>query len=150
MLGKNNLNPGDDPRMNIHIFLPIYQKYNYPLCKNDMICSPLCRILFPEIFDLFLEISGPVLRESSVHISEAHEIRKIFPTCDRFKSVFITGVPFRELFTILYDGVEMLMDAMFIPEGSDRVDIRDSHRPSDVTSLRDEISSLHRRNAESI
>ncbi|WP_048067410.1 hypothetical protein [Methanospirillum hungatei] len=64
--------------------------------------------------------------------------------------MFITGVPFRELFTILYDGVEMLMDAMFIPEGSDRVDIRDSHRPSDVTSLRDEISSLHRRNAESI
>ena len=30
--------------------------------------------------------------------------------------MFITGVPIHELFTILYDGVEMLMDAMFIPE----------------------------------
>jgi PAS domain S-box-containing protein len=85
------------------------------------------------------------------HISEAHEIRKIFPTCDRFKSVFITGVPIHELFPIEYDGVEMLMDAMFIPE-KDQTGLISAILIvlRNVTSLRDEISSLQHRNAESI
>ncbi|MDX8549865.1 PAS domain S-box protein [Methanospirillum sp. J.3.6.1-F.2.7.3] len=81
-----------------------------------------------------------------VHISEAQEIRKIFPTCDRFKSVFLSGIPLHELFTITHDGVEMLMDAMFIPEKDNAglisailIVLRN------VTSLRDEIYSLQHR-----
>lgn len=85
------------------------------------------------------------------HISEAHEIRKIFPTCDRFKSVFITGVPIHELFTIQYEGVEMLMDAMFIPE-KDQAGLISAILIvlRNVTSLLDEISSLQLRPAGSI
>jgi len=85
------------------------------------------------------------------HISEAHEIRKIFPTCDRFKSVFITGIPIHELFTIQYEGVEMLMDAMFIPE-KDQAGLISAILIvlRNVTSLLDEISSLQLRPAGSI
>ncbi|MBP9008915.1 MAG: hypothetical protein KBG16_09680 [Methanospirillum sp.] len=64
--------------------------------------------------------------------------------------MFITGVPIHELFTILYDGVEMLMDAMFIPEKETGLISAILIVLRNVTSLRDEISSLHRRNAESI
>lgn len=82
------------------------------------------------------------------HINEAHGIRRIFPSCDQFKSVFITGVPLHELFTISHEGVEMLMDATFIPE-------KDANGLisailivlKNVTSLRDEINNLENRKA---
>ena len=67
------------------------------------------------------------------HISQVPEIRQIFPSCDQFKSVFISGV---------------LMDAMFIPEkdgggliSAILIVLRN------VTSLRDDINSLHMRTA---
>jgi len=82
------------------------------------------------------------------HISQVPEIRQIFPSCDQFKSVFISGVPIHELFTIQHEGIEMLMDAMFIPEkdgcgliSAILIVLRN------VTSLRDDINSLHMRTA---
>jgi len=82
------------------------------------------------------------------HISEVPEIRQIFPSCDRFKSVFISGMPVHELFSIQYEGVEMLMDAMFIPE-KDKSGLISAILIvlRNVTSLRDEISSLQLRTA---
>ncbi len=83
------------------------------------------------------------------HISEVHEIRKIFPSCDRFKSVFITGVPLHDLFTIQNDGMEILMDAMFIPE-KDQAGLISAILIvlRDVTAIRDEISRMQHRTAE--
>ncbi|NLV26299.1 MAG: PAS domain S-box protein [Methanomicrobiales archaeon] len=85
------------------------------------------------------------------HINEADGIRRIFPTCDRFKSVFISGVPVHELFAISHEGVEMVMDAMFIPEKDPSglisailIVLRN------VTTLRDEINHLHLQSVSSI
>ena len=60
-------------------------------------------------------------------------------------------IPIHELFTIQYDGVEMLMDAMFIPE-KDQAGLISAILIvlRNVTSLRDEISSLQLRPAGSI
>lgn len=77
------------------------------------------------------------------NISHVHEMKAFFPVCDRYRSVFLSGIPIQELFTIQHEGVEMLMDTTFIPE-KDRSGLISSVLIvlKNVTSMREKITHL--------